>query len=203
MFGSPEPLVEERADPDPFGQFGRWFAAAAVEEDEAEAMAVATVGSHGRPSVRMVLLKSWDRSGFVFFTDYGSRKAEELAANPEAALLFHWGRLGRQVRVEGTTSRVAPADSDSYFSSRPRGSQLGAHASNQSRPIADRPALERVVGATTDRFSGVEIPRPPTWGGIRVEPLAFEFWQHRRDRLHDRLRYQLDGERWTIGRLQP
>ena len=186
-------------DPDPLRQFEAWF----VEAQRAgahvpEAMAVATATPDGAPSARMVLLKGVDERGFVFFTNYESRKGLELEANPRAALLFHWEALGRQVRVEGPVERVSAAEYDKYFSSRPVGSRLGAIASKQSRPLADRAELERAVEALPE-----DAPRPEWWGGYLVRPERYEFWQHRENRLHDRFLYERDGEAWRIQRLSP
>jgi pyridoxamine 5'-phosphate oxidase len=197
------PLDEATADPDPLVQFGRWFEDAGAVTAMPEAMAVATAEPDGRPSVRMLLLKSFGPEGFAFYTNYESRKGRELAENPHAALLFHWEALGRQVRVEGPVERVADEESDAYFATRARGSQLGARASRQSRPIGERRALDAHVDAVEARFAGTEVPRPPWWGGLRVRPQSYEFWQHREDRLHDRLLYTPADEGWRITRLQP
>jgi pyridoxamine 5'-phosphate oxidase len=150
----------------------------------------------------MVLLKGFDESGFVFYTGYDSRKARELEANPRAALLSYWQPLGRQVRIEGAVRRVDPAESDAYFSSRPLGSRLGAWASRQSEPIADRAALEERLVEVSERF-GEEPPLPPFWGGYRLVPASYEFWEHRDDRLHDRLRFTPAGGGWQVERLSP
>ncbi|HET8626117.1 MAG TPA: pyridoxamine 5'-phosphate oxidase [Thermomicrobiales bacterium] len=190
---------------DPFVQFDRWFRdVLASGGPEPTAMTVATATRDGRPSARMVLLKGVDERGFVFYTNYESRKGGELAENPRAALLFHWPQLQRQVRVTGTVARVAPEESDAYFRSRARGSRLGAWASHQSRVIPDRAALEADLARVEAAYPGEDIPRPPYWGGFRVVPETFEFWQSRPSRLHDRLRYtrQPDG-RWLIDRLSP
>lgn len=198
-------LDEAEAGGDPFDLFGRWFAeAVAAPIDLANGVVLATAGAGGRPSARVVLLKGWDRSGFVFFTDYGSRKAEELEGNPAAALLFWWPPLHRQVRIEGRAARVADAESDAYFASRPRESNLSAMASQQSRPIASRAALEERVDEWERAWHGHELVRPPGWGGFRVAADTFEFWQGRTSRLHDRLVYRLaaDGT-WTRERLCP
>jgi pyridoxamine 5'-phosphate oxidase len=203
MIEPSEPLLEADVDPDPVVQFGHWFERALEQLEAAEAMAVSTVGDSGRPSSRMVLLKQWDHDGFVFFTNTDSRKGGELSANPFAALLFHWEPLARQVRIEG---RVEPTDdhtSDAYFASRPRGSQIGAHASHQSRVIDSRSALDRRVAELAAEYEGRPVPRPAWWGGWRVVPDRFEFWQHRNDRLHDRILYLPDGDGWSIDRLQP
>lgn len=200
------PFLEADADPDPFVQFGRWFDDAVAAVAAPEAMALATAGPGGRPSVRMVLCKAWDRSGFVFHTDYRGRKARELSANPWAALLFHWEPLGRQVRVEGPVERLSTDQSDAYFATRPRGAQVAAHASAQSAVVADRAALDAQVAAARAHFAGGPVPRPEGWGGYRVVPAVWELWQSRADRLHDRLRYApLDPAHraWRIERLQP
>jgi pyridoxamine 5'-phosphate oxidase len=199
------PLLEEDVDPDPLRQFAAWFEQAREAGAEMpEAAAVATVDSEFAPSVRMVLVKQVDERGFVFFTNYESRKAQDLAANPRAALLFHWQLLGRQVRIEGPTQRTSPEESAHYARSRPRGSQLSALASPQSRPVESRQALEERVVELAARHAGGELPLPEAWGGYRVSPESFEFWQHRDDRLHDRLRYLPAGDGgWRIDRLAP
>ena len=196
------PLNEADLDPDPLRQFTAWFEEAGAAGVRApEAMALATAGADGRPSVRMVLLKGFDERGFVFFTGYESRKGAELTANPRAALLFHWDPLGRQVRIEGPVERVAEAESDAYFASRPRGAQISASVSPQSRVVESRAALE--AAATELEARGGELPRPPAWGGFRLSPETYEFWQHRANRLHDRLRYSRDGAAWKVERLAP
>ncbi len=198
-----EQLSEELVSPDPLVQFGRWFEEAGRVIADPEAMAVASVDGQGRPSVRMVLLRSWDERGFVFHTNYDSRKGNELDQNPQAALLFYWGPLGRQVRIEGTAARIAGEESDDYFATRPRGAQIAAWASHQSRAIDSRETLDTGVRELEASYAGHRVPRPPWWGGIRVEPRSFEFWQNRADRLHDRLRYTPRPEGWRIQRLQP
>ncbi len=198
-----KPLLEAGADPDPRVQFGRWFKEAAVVVPHPEAMAVATADIHGHPSVRMVLLKGWDADGFVFHTNFDSRKGHELGENPYAALLFHWDPLGRQVRIEGPVDHIPERDSDAYFQTRPRGGQIGARASRQSQTVQSRDELDREVKIVEAQFAGQEVPRPPWWGGLRVQPRLFEFWQNREDRLHDRLRYTPAGDGWQMDRLQP
>ena len=185
-------------DPDPLAQFAAWFREAG--DPVPEAMGLATASPDGRPSARMVLLKGFDERGFVFFTSYGSRKGRELDANPHAALLFHWHAPGRQVRVEGTVSRLPAEESDSYFRARPLGSRLSAIASDQSEPVAARAELEARVAALEGDH---DPPRPADWGGYALDPVAYEFWQHRDDRLHDRFRYEREGGGWRIDRLGP
>ncbi|MBV9047659.1 MAG: pyridoxamine 5'-phosphate oxidase [Solirubrobacterales bacterium] len=200
-----EPLREEDVDPDPLRQFAAWFEAAGSAGTRApEAMAIATATAAGMPSVRMVLMKQFDDLGFVFFTNYESRKALELDANPAAALLFHWDLLGRQVRIEGPVQRTSAEESSAYVRSRPRGSQLSALASPQSEVVASREELEARVAELAALHERGELPLPETWGGYRVTPESYEFWQHREDRLHDRLRYTrgADGG-WVIERLAP
>ncbi len=200
-----QPLREQDLDPDPLRQFAAWFADAGRAGVRApEAAAVATASRDAVPSVRMVLVKQCDEQGFVFFTNYESRKGEELAGNPHAALMFYWDPLGRQVRIDGAVQRTSPAESAAYVRSRPRGSQISALASPQSRPVDGRDALERRVAELAARYQGAELPLPETWGGFRLWPDSLEFWQHREDRLHDRLRYvrEADG-RWQIERLAP
>ena len=192
-------------DPDPFVQFERWFAEAqAADIAYPEAMALATATPDGRPSVRMVLLKGHDARGFAFYTNVESRKGEELAANPYAALVFYWQPLDRQVRVEGTVECVAGAEAQAHFDTRPLGSRVAAWASPQSRPVTSRDELERLYARAEEELRGDKLPPlPPYWGGYRVRPEAFEFWHSRPNRLHDRIRYERQGEGWTQVRLAP
>ena len=197
-------MDERDLDPDPLRQFQAWFAEAGEAGVEVpEAMALATATSDGRPSVRMVLLKRADERGFGFHTNYESRKAEELTANPRAALLFHWRPLGRQVRVEGRVERIPVDESEAYFRTRPVASRLAAWASPQSRPLPDRAELDRLYGDAAERFPGEDVPLPPHWGGFRLVPDAYEFWQHQENRLHDRVRDRRDGAGWGRARLAP
>ena len=199
-------LSETDVDPDPLRQFQRWLdEAIAGQLPEPTAMTLATAGTDGTPAARIVLLKGMHAGGFVFFTNYQSRKGAELDARPAAALLFHWVELERQVRIEGVASRVDAADSDAYFASRPRPARIGAWASPQSRVIPDREWLEREVALARERFAaqGERVPRPPQWGGYRVVPSTIEFWQGRESRLHDRIRYRREDTRWRIERLAP
>jgi pyridoxamine 5'-phosphate oxidase len=198
-----EPLDESAVDADPLVQFAAWFGAATGVMRLPEAVALATADGAGRPSLRMVLLRGWDADGFVFYTDYGSRKAAELTANPVAALLFHWDPLGRQIRIEGPVEKASEAESERYFSSRPRDRQIAAHASDQSRPVGSRDELDAKVAELTARYEGQPVPRPESWGGFRLRPESYEFWQNHDDRLHDRLRYTRAGGGWRIDRLQP
>jgi pyridoxamine 5'-phosphate oxidase len=196
-------LDEADVDADPFRQFAVWFAQA-MEAGlmEPNAMALATVDARGRPSSRMVLLKGVDETGFVFFTNYESRKGQDLEANPVASLLFWWDRLHRQVRIDGRVEKVATAESESYFQSRPYGSRIGAAASPQSREIGSRAELEARFRAL-EAAHPEDVPRPEHWGGFRVVPDCLEFWQGRESRLHDRLVYVSDGAGWRIRRLAP
>jgi pyridoxamine 5'-phosphate oxidase len=198
-----QPLLEADAAADPFEQFTAWYRDAAAAVRSPEAMALGSVAADGQPSIRMVLLKAWSGRGFVFYTQYRSRKAAELDAGGKAALLFYWDELGRQVRIEGTVERVPDQESDEYFATRPFGAQISAHASYQSQTIADRETLDETVLQKAERYAGGPVPRPASWGGYRVRPQMFEFWQNRDDRLHDRLRYTPDGDGWKIERLQP
>jgi pyridoxamine 5'-phosphate oxidase len=197
-------MTEEIAEDEPFAPFARWFALAASGEPLAETVMLATATAGGRPSLRAVLLKGADARGFVFYTNLDSRKAAELAGNPHAALCFHWKSLGRQVRVEGRVEAVAAADADTYFASRARDSQIGAWASEQSRPLASREVLETRFAMYTRQYAERStVPRPPNWSGYRVVPDSVEFWQERPFRLHDRVLFMRDGERWLKQRLFP
>jgi len=197
-------LNEDDVDPDPFKQFARWFDdAIKAELMEPNAMVLATANADGRPSARVVLMKGCDERGFTFFTNYASRKADEIAANPQASLLFWWDRLHRQVRIEGRLGKLPSAESDRYFASRPKGSQIGAVASPQSQRIESRQWLAERYAELEARYPD-DIPRPAGWGGYLVKPQRFEFWQGRPSRLHDRLVYDADPTGgWTIGRLAP
>jgi len=188
---------------DPFRQFDEWFEEAKRAGIVAEAMTLATATADGAPSARMVLLKGADEEGFVFYTGYDSRKGGELAQNPRAALVFYWQPLGKQVRVEGPVERVSEAESAAYFATRPRGSQLAAWASEQSRPLGSREELERRYAQLEREYDGRDVPRPPHWGGYRLRPEAIEFWEHRENRLHDRVRYTRAREGWQAERLSP
>ena len=197
-------LSEKDANPDPFAQFKAWYRAALdAGVPKADAMTLATATAQGSPSARMVLLKEFDRRGFVFYTNYRSRKGEELEVNPKAALVFHWPELHRQVRITGTLSRVPHEDSERYFSSRPRGARLAAWASPQSEVVPSRRALEERFAELEQEYRDADIPLPPWWGGYRVVPVTFEFWEGREDRLHDRLRYSRRRDGWLVERLAP
>ncbi|MFD3871649.1 pyridoxamine 5'-phosphate oxidase [Streptomyces sp. NPDC058623] len=200
-----EIVREESLADGPMEQFARWFRQAAdAHVFEPNAMVVATATPEGRPSTRTVLLKRFDERGFVFFTNYGSRKGVELAANPYVSLLFPWHPIARQVVVTGTASRIGRDETAAYFRSRPHGSQLGAWASEQSRVIGSREELDRRYAELAERYpEGEQVPVPPEWGGVRVVPDAVEFWNGHANRLHDRLRYALDGDEWRVERLCP
>jgi pyridoxamine 5'-phosphate oxidase len=189
---------------DPLLLFREWFdEAARAGVSVPEAMTLATATTAGAPSARMVLLKGADENGFVFYTGYDSRKGGELAQNPRAALVFYWQPVGKQVRVEGPVERVSEAESAAYFETRPRGSQLAAWASQQSRPLASREELERRYAELEREYEGRDVPLPPHWGGYRLRPEAIEFWEHHENRLHDRLRYTRAREGWQTERLAP
>ena len=188
---------------DPLAQFDRWFREAqSAGTPEPNAMTLATADAGGVPSARILLLKGSDHHGFVFYTNYASRKGADLAANPKASLLFHWVELERQVRIEGAVAKVSAAESDEYYRSRPVGSRLGAWASAQSEVVASRDVLDVALADATRRF-GNDPPRPAHWGGYRLSPIAIEFWQGRPSRLHDRIHYRLDAGTWRIERLAP
>jgi pyridoxamine 5'-phosphate oxidase len=189
---------------DPVERFQEWFREAEQAGVEVpEAMMLATADADGAPSGRLVLLKGADDEGFVFYSGYVSRKAAELDQNPRAALVFYWRPLGKQVRVEGRVERVSDGESAAYFATRPRGSQLAAWASQQSRPLESREELERRYAQLEREYEGQEVPRPPHWGGFRLRPDAIEFWEHRENRLHDRFRYTRAREGWTVELLSP
>lgn len=206
-------MTERRAFPplhasdlaaDPFEQFAAWYGLAAAEVPLAEAMTLATVDAEGAPDARMVLLKGHGTDGFRFFTNFESAKAAEIAADPRGALILYWREHDRQVRARGPIERLSPADSDAYFASRTRESRLGAWASPQSRPLADRAELDRRLDETRERFAGIEdVPRPDFWGGYVLRPATVEFWQGQQARLHDRFLYAREGDGWTIRRLAP
>ena len=197
-------LDERDVDPDPLVQFRKWFDdARRAELPEPNAMTLATATPGGVPSARMVLLKAADERGFTFFTDYRSRKGQELEANPHAALVFFWGELERQVRIAGTVSRVSREETEAYFRTRPRESRLGAWSSHQSTVLAGRETLEARVREVSARHPGDEVPTPPYWGGYLLKADALEFWQGRESRLHDRVRYQREAGGWRIERLSP
>ncbi len=197
----PPPLLSEA---DPFALFDEWFAEAVQKEpNDANAMALATVDAAGVPDVRMVLLKGVDANGFTFFTNLESAKGQELAANPQAALLFHWKSIRRQVRVRGPVTPVTAEEADAYFATRARPAQIGAWASDQSRELPDRLALEKKIAEVGLRFGLGRVPRPPHWSGFRVAPVSIEFWRNRPFRLHERLVFDRAGDGWTTRRLFP
>ncbi len=191
-------------DPDPFTRFAAWFdTAKASEPNDPNALTLATTTPEGRPAARIVLLKEWDERGFVFYTNTGSRKSNEIKLNPQVALLFHWKSLKRQIRIEGAALPVSDAQADQYFAGRPRGSKIGAWASAQSRPLADRGVFESAIAEYELKFAGSDVPRPPYWSGWRVDPVYFEFWQDMEFRLHDREVFTRTETGWRIGRLYP
>ncbi len=197
-------LSEDQADADPIRQFATWFdEAVSAQLLDVNAMTLATVSPTGDPAARIVLLKGFDEHGFVFFTSYESAKGRELAARPRACLLFFWVELERQVRITGSVTQVSTAESDEYFHSRPFESQLGAWASAQSTPVANRALLETRFAELSAQYAGKAVPLPPFWGGYRVRPELVEFWQGRQSRLHDRLLYTRDGANWSRSRLAP
>ena len=196
-------LRRKALDPDPIVQFGSWFEQASEAGPLPEAITLATVDAEGLPDARMVLLKGAGPDGFRFFTNYESAKAGQLDGAGVAAIVAYWRELDRSVRARGPVERLSPADSDAYFATRPRASQLGAWASPQSRPVATREELDALLAETEQRFNGVDVPRPEHWGGYLLRPDTVEFWQGRVGRLHDRFRYVRDGESWRIERLGP
>jgi pyridoxamine 5'-phosphate oxidase len=196
---TPVELLEQHAEPDPLRQFETWFADAAEGLRVPEAVALATATRDGAPSARMVLLKDFGERGFVFYSNYESRKGRELAENPRAALLFYWDPPRRQVRIEGEVERLGEKESAEYFLTRPLGARLSAWASRQSDVVESRQALEDAV----EQLRGEELGAPSFWGGYVLRPSVYEFWQHREDRLHDRLRYRRDGDAWVLERLAP
>ena len=197
------PLDVEDVDADPFEQFQRWFIEGVALMPERDAVALATSTAHGVPSVRMVLLRYHDHTSFGWYTNYDSRKGDDLSQNPRAALLWYCEPLGRQIRIEGTVAKMTAEESDAYFATRPRGSQIGAHASEQSEPLASREALEERVAGFEAAYAGRDVPRPDDWGGYRLTPHRFEFWQHRDSRLHDRVVYVPHAGAWRRERLAP
>jgi len=199
-----ESLSEGDVELDPFLQFTRWWKEAVGSDiTEVNAMTLATCNKEGMPSARTVLLKDYDKSGFVFFSNYESRKAKDIDENPQASLLFFWKELERQVRIEGRIEKVDATESDSYFHSRPEGSRIGAWASPQSRVVSSRDVIEEDVRRYQAAFEQAPIPRPPHWGGYRVIPVHIEFWQGRPSRLHDRILYSIEADSWKISRLAP
>ncbi len=199
-----QPLVEDEAGLDPIALFNRWFSAACDVEKDANAMSLATATPDGQPSIRTVLLKAYGADGFVFYTNYSSRKAREIAANPRVSLMFFWAAPERQIRIDGTAAKVTAAESDTYFASRPLECRLSVYASRQSEIVENRQALDARLEAVTKRFPDGQVPRPAWWGGYRVMPDEIEFWQGRVGRMHDRLRYTLQSDgSWRRERLAP
>ncbi|MCB1323610.1 MAG: pyridoxamine 5'-phosphate oxidase [Spirochaetales bacterium] len=197
-------LLESEAGEDPFALFDIWFSAALQSGTKhPNAMVLATASDSGFPSARVLLLKDYDRDGFVFFTNYQSRKGREIAGNPRGAMLFYWPELEKQVRINGMFEKVSAAESEEYFASRPRGSQIGAHASMQSSVVSGRPELEGTFAGAEREFAGRDVPRPEHWGGYRLRPESIEFWQGRENRMHDRLLFTRQGKRWRRERLAP
>ena len=197
-------LTEDNIDKNPFRQFSKWYDLALNSGFlHPDAMTLATADKTGKPSARIVLLKSFDERGFVFFTNYESKKGRELTQNPYATLLFYWDTFDRQVRIEGSVEKVPLKESEEYFRSRPRGSQLGALVSSQSNIIESREELEKKYEETAEKYEGKEIPLPENWGGFNLKPAYFEFWQNRDNRLHDRIKYVLENDLWKIERLAP
>ena len=198
-------LDEASVARDPLVQFKTWLDEALATEAivEPNAVTVASVDSNGQPSLRVVLLRGYDERGLVFFTNYESRKGRELDAHPQAALLFFWAALERQIRIEGRVTRLDASESDAYFMKRPRGHRLSAWASKQSTVVRDRAYLEAQMRAEDERFADVEVTRPPYWGGYRLTPQAYEYWQGRRNRVHDRIAYIRDADGWSLARLSP
>jgi pyridoxamine 5'-phosphate oxidase len=196
--------MAQHPNSEPFDLFHNWYAdAQGAEPNDPNAMALATVGADGQPSVRMVLLKDADARGFVFYTNYESRKGRQLLETRKAAMVMHWKSLGRQVRAEGAVETVSDAEADAYFTSRPKASQIGAWASQQSRPLESRFELEKRVASFTAKYAIGTVPRPPYWSGFRLIPDRIEFWENRPFRLHDRLVYHRAGEGWTTEKLYP
>ncbi|MGX5691012.1 pyridoxamine 5'-phosphate oxidase [Arcticibacter tournemirensis] len=198
-------LSEKEVAPDPISQFSKWFSEALASSlTEPNAMTLATATADGKPSARIMLLKGFEEKGFVFYTNYLSRKGQEITKNPVAALVFFWQELERQVRIEGILEKIEEKESEKYFHSRPRGSQIGAHASPQSREIPGREVLQKNLQQLEEKYKeGVEIPKPPHWGGYIVKPTFVEFWQGGQGRLHDRIAYRLENNHWNIIRLAP
>jgi pyridoxamine 5'-phosphate oxidase len=197
-------LSENIADKNPFEQFSKWYQSALRSEfQHPDAMILATADKAGKPSARIVLLKSFDENGFIFFTNYQSRKGDELIENPVASLVFYWDKINKQVRIEGTVERISKKESEDYFHTRPRGSQIGALASEQSKIIENRDALENKFKELEKKYEGKEIPLPDNWGGFRLIPDYFEFWQSRDNRLHDRIAYFKEANNWVVKRLAP